>query len=101
VKRVEHIATTLIEECQEVGKDTCKALRFGFEDRRPSEPGGPTNAERIREEVLDVIGSYQMLAREGVVMPLSVDDMVNAYACKSHRIEVHMPYAVERGTLQL
>lgn len=99
MNRLEHVLATLSEECHEAGKVACKALRFGLDDRKHGE--GPTNAEKLRAEVLDIIGTYQMIAMEGHALPLSICEVGTARAAKQARIESFMPHAVEKGALQL
>lgn len=67
----ELLLTSLAEEGGEVAKDCCKALRFGLDDRFTSDPtgppadNGPTNAERIVQELTDVLAVAELLAEMG------------------------------------
>lgn len=59
------LLTILAEECCEVGQRVSKALRFGIDEIQPGQD--LTNAERIMQEVGDLLAVLGMLEVNGVV----------------------------------
>lgn len=110
MNRVEHLLSCLVEETTEIGKDGCKALRFGLSDKLTKDPYGPrgteglTNAEKIHDELIDLLAVYVMLASEGVIPPIkfSIDDqlILQKMMRKTSKVEAYMNYATHVGTLQ-
>lgn len=110
MNRIEHLLTCLIEETTEVGKEGCKALRFGLDDKLTKDPygprgtEGPTNAEKIRDEMIDLLAVYVMLASEGAVPPIkfSIDDndTLQRLFRKTQRVTAYMDYAKDVGAFQ-
>lgn len=96
----EYLLTQLAEECAEVAQASCKALRFGLEDRNcDGPPDGPTNRERIEAELIDVDAVVEMLTERGAFERYSVEFIRERIKTKRVRIERFMEYARERGTL--
>lgn len=63
----EHLLECLSEECSEVIKDVSKSNRFGLNDRNVLNPTGPTNKERLIDELNDLIGVVNLLVDEGIL----------------------------------
>jgi NTP pyrophosphatase (non-canonical NTP hydrolase) len=83
VNRTEHLLTCLAEECAEVGQRVSKALRFGLAEVQPGQPSN--NAERITEELGDLISVVGILISEGVI-----DEPPTDYEGKRAKIERFM-----------
>jgi NTP pyrophosphatase (non-canonical NTP hydrolase) len=100
---IEHLLVCLAEECGEVAKEVCKALRFGLDDQVTRDPhgprgtNGPTNREKIVAELNDLLGVVAML-RERKVFPLDWEDGEAAMK-KMDRVEAFMGYARRVGAL--
>jgi len=100
----EHLLTCLAEECGEVAKECHKALRFGLDDKVTMDPNGPrgttgpTNAEKIVEELNDLIGVVNMLVTRG--------QLPGDWQCaerqqrKALKVTAYMGYAREIGSLE-
>jgi hypothetical protein len=58
-----------MEECAEVTKDASKALRFGLDNKYQ----GTFPAERLAEELDDLIGVREMLTDRGVIRGPSLE----------------------------
>ena len=61
----EHLLLCLAEECEEVGQRVMKALRFGLDEVQKGQPF--TNAERIVQELHDLISVAEILCSRGVL----------------------------------
>jgi hypothetical protein len=93
--REEHLLVILSEECNEVGQRASKALRFGLDEIQAGQH--LTNAERITQEMNDLIGVFQMLVNEinvPEINPRKVDD-------KKYRIEKWLKYSDTNGKLSV
>lgn len=64
LSEIDHLLVVLAEECAEVAQRVAKALRFGLTEVQPGQPY--TNAERIVNEVNDLIAVVMMLERHGL-----------------------------------
>lgn len=97
MNRNEHILTTLSEECLEVAKDISKSLRFGLEDRNILNPSGPTNLERMVDELNDLKAMIAMAVEAGII-PEDWESE-EKQDTKRHKVERFMKYAEEVGAL--
>lgn len=93
----EHLLVCLMEEAAEVAKDVSKSLRFGMEDRNILNPTGPTNRERLIEELNDFMAVIAMLT-EYEVLPADWLDVKKGRA-KHQKLLKFMGYAMSNGTL--
>ena len=69
MNKIEYLLVCLSEETSEIGKEACKANRFGPFDEEPGSDPPITNSEKIVNEVNDLLGIMQMLSEEGVIPP--------------------------------
>lgn len=93
----EHLLVCLNEECCEVGQIADKSLRFGLSDRNVLNPTGPTNRERLIEEMNDLVGIIQMLEDIGT-LPKNWQSRSRIKA-KKRKVKKFMDYARMKGTL--
>jgi hypothetical protein len=94
----EHLLTCLGEEGCEVAIDTSKSNRFGLDDRNVLNPTGPTNRERLIEELNDLQGIV-MLMVEHKIIPRNWLDPRKVEA-KAQKVLKFMQYAKEHGALE-
>ncbi len=92
--RTEHLLVILAEECNEAGQRIHKALRFGLNETQPGQEF--TNAERIAQELADLMGVLEMLWKETSIPGLSETGI----AAKRQKVEHFLRYSAELGTLQ-
>lgn len=104
MNHLEHILTCAAEECGEVAKEIHKALRFGLDDQVTLDPNGPrgttgpTNRDKIVEELNDLMGVINMLVKEGAI-PHDWED-VERQDRKSRKVWAYMGYARRVGALE-
>lgn len=94
----EHLIACLAEEGSEIAQDAMKSLRFGLQDRNVLNPTGPTNQERLVNELNDLLGVAEMLVTVGALPP----DWQSAakQQAKREKVARFMAYAIEVGALQ-
>jgi NTP pyrophosphatase (non-canonical NTP hydrolase) len=95
MNRSEHLLSCLAEECAEVAQRVSKALRFGLQEIQPGQ--SLTNAERIEQELSDLIAVAAMLNEEDILDMDGLDS--EAVDRKQAKVEKFMVYAVEQGAL--
>lgn len=93
----EHLLTCLAEECAEIAHVCGKSLRFGQDDRSPLDPNGPTNRDRLVDEINDFAAVLHLL-EEANIIPRHWWDQ-QKQSDKKHKVQKFMAYAEERGTL--
>ena len=94
----EHLLACLAEEGGEITQDATKCLRFGIHDRNVLNPTGPTNVERLVEELNDLMGVVCLLREAGVLPPDWHDHAKVAAKCR--KVKKFMAYARTVGALQ-
>ena len=99
----EHLLTCLSEECSEVAKECAKSQRFGLDDKLTMDPYGPrgtnglTNAEKLADELNDLLGVVQMLVDAGAI-PFNWQDHAKQEE-KKRKVQRFMDYSYRCGVL--
>ena len=93
--RTEHLLTILSEECAEVSQRVSKALRFGLGEVQAGQD--KTNAERITDEMDDLVSVFRMLVGAGAVPANSQPAML----AKVERVERYLQKSAALGTLEV
>lgn len=92
MNKTTYLLICLIEEASEVIQRVCKALRFGLEEKQPSQ--NLNNRERLEYELSDFMSTLQALDKEGLkVYPGPNVD-------KRLKIEKYMAYSQELRILE-
>lgn len=94
MNRVEHLFECLGEEGSEVSQRTSKINRFGILEVQPGQE--KNNAERLLDEIGDLLGVYEMLVEEGVLPDTNFGPRIDA---KKIKVEKFLLYSREQGTL--
>ena len=92
--RTQYLLCKLAEEASEVSKAALKAQQFGLNEVYPKT--GLTNAERLTEEINDLIASLVMLADDAYKY---VEDY-RAIEKKIDKVEHYLKYSQELGEVQ-
>lgn len=79
------LLTVLWEECCEVGQRASKALRFGILEVQPGQP--LTNAERVSEELGDLMGVMDWLVAQEIIQ---LDDVQRAREKKHQKLRKYL-----------
>lgn len=98
MNKEEHLLACLAEECSEVIKEINKALRFGLDDFNPKDPNKIPTRDKIEAELIDLLAVAEMLAYEGVLEPLDLDD--DRIAKKQKKVNKYIKYARDHGSLK-
>lgn len=98
MNRVEHLLTIMNEEAAEVAKEGSKCLRFGPTEVYPEI--GISNAMRVMREYYDLKAVVIMLQREGVLPRIDKATSTDWMQAKTEKVEKHLLYSGECGTLQ-
>jgi hypothetical protein len=88
----EYLLTQLASEAAEVAHIVTKMLQFGGSEAMPGQPY--TNAQRVTQEILDLMGVLSMVVDEGLLnMPegLAFDDIIER---KRVKVRKYMAYAM-------
>lgn len=98
----EHLLVCLneegVESALEMAKIADKALRFGLDDQNVLNPTGPTNRERLIDELNDLMGVIGLMVEHGI-LPAGWKDASKIDA-KKDKVRKFMAYAAEKGALQ-
>lgn len=87
--KTEYLLTVLAEECAEVQKVACKALRFGLDDINPATK--KTNLEELQHEVNDLLAVLRLL---------EIEEDEKAQQQKVAKLAYWMRYSETRGKLE-
>lgn len=94
----EHLLTCLGEEGSEIAQDVSKCLRFGMDDTNVLNPTGPTNRERLVNELNDLMGVCRLLVERNII-PADWQDFEKQRE-KREKVKTFMLYAMQKGVLQ-
>lgn len=92
--RIEHLLCLLAEECAEVAHRTSKAIRFGLTEVQEGQL--LNNADRILDEVVDLLAVLELLFEDGLLSPGDATDKLDAKKAKVLR---YLAYSEKCGTL--
>lgn len=96
MNRAEHLLVILAEEAAEVAKEAAKCLRFGPDETYAAK--GITNAERVVDELIDLLALVEMLQDEKILrQSIFCADRIDA---KKRKVEAHLAYSKQCGTFQ-
>lgn len=98
----EHVTSCLGEEAAEVASEivklTSKCNRFGLDDRNVLDPTGPTNLDRLIDELNDLLGVTQLLVDNGILPPMWQDPAKQE--AKKSKVLKFLDYAKGVGALR-
>jgi len=90
----ENLLTCLAEECAEVAQRVSKALRFGLDEIQPGQT--LTNAERIAQELNDLVAVAELLEECGAVPR---NQTIADIERKKSKLAAFLEYSRECGTV--
>lgn len=93
----------LAEECAEVAQCVHKQMIFGKENRRPvpkSEDDSLSNAQRLRKEVNDLLGTLHVLLDIGELPEISPWELLEAVNEKRQKMAKYLDLAQRIGTVE-
>lgn len=100
MNRTDHLLVILAEEANEVAHRVAKALRFGLQEVQEGQ--AKTNAERIVDELTDMLAVMEMLAAEGPHILDPTGPMTDErIARKKERVEEYLLLSERLGRLDV
>ncbi len=100
MNRLEHLLTIAAEECAEVSQRISKAARFGLSEVQADQPHD--NAERIRQEVVDLYAVLRMVEVEADLLDGELSRITRAEVeAKQAKVERYLLLSLREGTLDL
>jgi hypothetical protein len=96
---IEHLLSCVGEEGSEIAQDVSKCLRFGLDDVNVLTPGGPTNRERLVNELNDLMGVCRLLVEKNII-PANWQN-AEKQAEKRDKVKTFMQYSHSVGALNL
>lgn len=88
MNKTDHLLTILIEECSEVQKIACKALRFGLDDTNPSTKN--SNWAELGHEINDLLA---------IIREIGFMESLEDQAKKMAKVNYWLEYSKTRGRL--
>jgi len=95
MNRQDHLLTILAEECSEVQKLCCKALRFGLEEFNIDQK--ESNKDALLREINDTIASIEMLLDDNINNIIDDESIIN----KMDKVERWLNYSADKGRLDV
>lgn len=95
---LEYLLGCIGEEGGEIAIATSKAVRFGLDDCHPDRPDGPTNRERLVDELNDLMGLIATAVDCGII-PEDWQSQAKMLA-KQRRFWEFLNYSTSVGTHQ-
>jgi hypothetical protein len=94
--RTEMLTAQFIEELSEIIKEVAKLQRFGPTEVMAGQPF--TNAQRVCNEMNDMMALWYMMAQAGIV-PGDFEDTAKQLT-KMNRVEEYLKFSEQCGTLK-
>lgn len=90
-----YLLTQLADECMEVAQRAHKSLQFGLAQVQPSQP--LSNAERVTEELYDLVATIDMLTERGLLKKPDLDIAEGKYRAKKAKVLRYMAFGLGRA----
>jgi len=94
----EYLLVCLIEELSEIQYSASKALRFGLDEGHPDNHS--TNADDIRNELIDLTAVVSLLEASGVIPIISQKELAQKIRAKKAKLLKYSGYSIARGILK-
>lgn len=96
MNKEKYLLVKIQEECAEVSQRAAKAIRFGLKEVQKGQD--KNNAERLRNEILDLLAAFIIFEDETKVelVDVNFDELVDS---RIERIKKYMDYSRKLGEL--
>lgn len=93
--RIEHYYWKFVEECAEAVQRAAKSVQFGDDERQEGQD--LANAARLRAEINDVLAVIRIMEEDGIILPVSQEEMKLVTELKREKIKKFLGYSVSLG----
>ncbi len=99
--KAQFLLLKLMEECCEVGQRASKQIQFGALERQNtvSLKTEKDNAERLKDEVVDLLCLIHLLGQENEIPRLSQNEFEERLEVKKKKLQKYLDYSYELGQL--
>jgi NTP pyrophosphatase (non-canonical NTP hydrolase) len=97
MKTGQFLLLKLMEECVEVGQRCSKQIQFGKLEVQKDQ--SLTNAERLKQEILDIASLVQLLHLHGELPELTGQEIADAYEVKRKKLQKYLDLSYDLGEL--
>lgn len=97
MNRSQFLLMKLAEECAEVAQRAIKQIQFGKFEIQKDQP--LTNAERLKQELLDLRSITRLLQRAGELPEITTDEETNALIAKRNKLQKYLNLSTSLGQL--
>lgn len=95
--RSQFLLLKLAEECSEVAQRALKQIQFGKLEIQKDQP--LSNAERLKQELLDLRSMTRLLQRAGEIPEITVEEETNALIAKRNKLQKYLELSRSLGQL--
>ncbi len=94
--REQFLLVKLAEECDEVSQRALKQAQYGAQE---AQEGNPTNSERLRDEILDLVAIVSLLQQSREIQAWSRAEFTKRKAAKLVKMGKSLAYSQSLGMI--
>ena len=95
----ENLIVVAMEECNEIGQELSKVLRFGPDDHHPYDKPFLTNGHRVMKEYYQLQAVISLLQEDNVLPILTLEEQNEIMAEKVNKVKHWSDYSRKKGII--